>query len=179
MSTRVEAAYWGAIAVNRDDEFASRVAQSERRVFQIAYGVLGNAAEAEDVAQEAFLRAFRRLARLREPDKFRAWVCRITFHLALNQRRRRLRQLARDAAWHSSNPISRPDGADHANDRIFLDHLRQEIERLPEKMRAVLLLSAVEGMEASEVAALLEIPAGTVRSRLHLARKRLLEVMNR
>ena len=83
------------------------------------------------------------------------------------------------AAWHSSNPISRPDGADHANDRIFLDHLRQEIERLPEKMRAVLLLSAVEGMEANEVAALLEIPAGTVRSRLHLARKRLLEVMNR
>ena len=179
MSTRVEAAYLGAIAVNRDDEFAARVAQSERRVFQIAYGVLGNAAEAEDVAQEAFLRAFRRLARLREPDKFRAWIYRITFHLALNQRRRRLRQLARDAAWHSSNPISRSDGADHANDRIFLDHLRQEIERLPEKMRAVLLLSAVEGMEANEVAALLEIPAGTVRSRLHLARKRLLEVMNR
>ena len=179
MSTRVEAAYWGAIAVNRDDEFAARFAQSERRVFQIAYGVLGNAAEAEDVAQEAFLRAFRRLARLREPDKFRAWVCRITFHLALNQRRRRLRQLARDTAWHTSNPKSGVDGVDHANDRVFLNRLREEIERLPEKLRVVLILSAVEGMEASEVAALLEIPAGTVRSRLHLARKQLLEVMNR
>ena len=179
MSTRVEAAYLGATAAKGEDEFAARVAQTERRVFQIAYGVLGNAAEAEDVAQEAFLRAYRRWGRLREPDKFRAWVCRITFHLALNQRRRRLRQLARDTAWHTSNPKSGVDGVDHANDRVFLNRLREEIERLPEKLRVVLILSAVEGMEASEVAALLEIPAGTVRSRLHLARKRLLEVMNR
>ena len=165
--------------MNRDDEFAARVAQSERRVFQIAYGVLGNAAEAEDVAQEAFLRAYRRWGRLREPDKFCAWVSRITFHLALNQRRRRLRQMARETAWHSSNPNGSVGGADLASDRIFLSRLREEMERLPEKLRAVLLLSAVEGMEASEVAGVLEIPVGTVRSRLHLARKRLLEVMNR
>ncbi|MCH8947760.1 MAG: RNA polymerase sigma factor, partial [Acidobacteria bacterium] len=68
-------------------------------------------------------------------------------------------------------------GARAATDRIFLSQLRDEIDRLPEKLRAALLLSAVEGMEAREVAAVLEIPVGTVRSRLHLARKRLLEVM--
>ena len=83
----------------------------------------------------------------------------------------------RDATWHTerTNPVA--DGARAATDRIFLDQLRAEIERLPEKLRAALLLSAVEGMEAREVAAVLEIPVGTVRSRLHLARKRLLEVM--
>ena len=52
------------------------------------------------------------------------------------------------------------------------------MERLPEKLRAVVLLSAVEGMDAAEVAAVLAIPVGTVRSRLYLARKRLLEVLD-
>lgn len=155
-------------------DFAARVAECQRRVFQVAYSVLANAADAEEVAQDAFLRAFRRFASLRQPEKFRAWVSRIAFRLALNRRRARHRQLARDTAWHSTRATTEPAGTDPA----FLDRVRTEVERLPEKLRAVLLLSAVEEMEAAEVAAILEIPVGTVRSRLHLARKRLLEAMN-
>ncbi len=178
MSTLVDTLVSSATVAEREAGFAARVAETQRRVFQVAYSVLANAADAEDVAQEAFLRAYRKYTRLRDPGKFRAWVSRIAFRLALNRRRGRHRQLARDTAWHVERTSPVADGARAATDRIFLSQLRAEIERLPEKLRAVLLLSAVEGMEAREVAAVLEIPVGTVRSRLHLARKRLLEVMN-
>ena len=162
-----------ARAGERNADFGARVAESQRRVFQVAYSVLGNAADAEDAAQEAYLRAYRRFASLRDPARFRAWVCRIAFRLALNRRRARGRQLVRDTAWQATRPDSAPD----ASDRLLLERVRAEIERLPAKLRAVLLLSAVEEMDSGEVAAVLAIPAGTVRSRLHLARKRLLEAL--
>ena len=69
------------------------------------------------------------------------------------------------------------DGAKYAEQQVLLDQLRREIERLPEKLRSVLQLSLVEEMEAADVGAVLGIPAGTVRSRMHTARKLLLEVM--
>jgi RNA polymerase sigma-70 factor (ECF subfamily) len=69
------------------------------------------------------------------------------------------------------------DGAKQAEQQVMLDRLRREIERLPEKFRSVLLLSLVEETEAADVGAVLGIPAGTVRSRVHTARKLLLEVM--
>lgn len=176
MSAYVETLAGTAVPKVRDDapdSFAARVAETQRRVFQIAYGVLGDPADAEEVAQEAFLRAYRRFSTLRDPDKFRAWVSRIAFRLALNRRRARGRQLVRDTSWHASCP----DPVANPHDAFALARIRAEIERLPEKLRAVILLSAVEEMEAREVAAVLDIPVGTVRSRLHLARKRLLEVM--
>lgn len=179
MSVRVDTLFSGALVARREEaDFAARLADSERRVFQIAYRVLGNAADAEEVAQEAFLRAHGRLGSLREPARFRAWVSRIAFRLALNRQRSRRRQLARETAWQAALP-ERLDGDRAAADRLYLERLRVEIARLPEKLRGVLLLSGVEGMDARETAAVLEIPVGTVRSRLHTARKRLLEVMSR
>ena len=157
--------------------FAERIAENQRRVFQIAYGVLGNSADAEDVAQEAFLRAYQKLASLREEEKFRAWVNRIVFRLALNRQRGYRRRLARDTAWQVTETREIVDGAKDAEQRVMLERLRREIERLPEKLRSVLQLSLVEEMNAADVGAVLGIPAGTVRSRVHTARKLLLEVM--
>lgn len=160
-------------------DFAARVAETQRRVFQIAYGILANPADAEEIAQEAFLLAYRRLSSLRDPARFRAWVGRIAFRLALNRQRAHRRRLARDSAWQAARPQPVADAARQAAERAYLARLRAEIDQLPDKLCAVLLLSAVEEMDAREVAAILEIPVGTVRSRLHLARKRLLEVMSR
>jgi len=157
--------------------FGERIAENQRRVFQIAYSVLGNAADAEDVAQEAFLRAYQKFTSLREAEKFRAWVNRIVFRLALNRRRGHGRRLARDSAWQITEARTMVDGAKYAEQQVLLDQLRREIERLPEKLRSVLQLSLVEEMEAADVGAVLGIPAGTVRSRMHTARKLLLEVM--
>ncbi len=157
--------------------FGERTADNQRRVFQIAYSVLGNSADAEDVAQEAFLRAYQKIALLREAEKFRAWVNRIVFRLALNRRRGHGRRLTRDTAWQMTETRTMVDGAKDAEQRVMLDRLRREIERLPEKLRSVLQLSLAEEMEAADVGAVLGIPEGTVRSRMHAARKLLLEAM--
>jgi RNA polymerase sigma-70 factor (ECF subfamily) len=167
-------------SIERDDGgagFGTRVSENQQRVFQIAYGVLGNAADAEEVAQEAFLRAYQRYASLREPSKFRAWVNRIAFRLALNRQRGSRRQLARDTEWHEAGPGETVDEAPRTNQRLLVEQLRREIDALPEKFRRVLQLSIVEEMDAADVGAVLGIPAGTVRSRLHTARKLLLEAM--
>jgi RNA polymerase sigma-70 factor (ECF subfamily) len=156
--------------------FGGRVAENQRRVFQIAYGVLGNAADAEDVAQEVFLRAYEKIDALREAEKFRAWVNRIAFRLALNRQRGQRRRVSRETAWQYGTDES-VDGAKNAEARIEMERLRSEIGALPEKLRSVLQLSVVEDMDASEVGLVLGIPAGTVRSRLHTARKLLLEAM--
>lgn len=164
-------------AKDRAPGFGARVAENQRRVFQIVYGVLGNSADAEDVAQETFLRAYQKFASLREAEKFRAWVNRIAFRLALNRQRGQRRRMARDSAWHVSEIGVTVDGEKNAEQQLTLNQLRREIEELPEKLRSVLQLSLVEEMGAEEVGTILGIPAGTVRSRLHTARKLLLEAM--
>ena len=157
--------------------FGARVAENQRRVFQIAYGILGNSADAEEVAQEAFLRAYQKFHSLREMEKFRAWVNRIAFRLALNRQRGLRRRLTRETAWHAAGTSETMDGTRNAEEHVLVQRLRDEIEGLPEKLRRVLQLSIVEDMDAADVGAVLGIPAGTVRSRLHTARKLLLEAM--
>jgi RNA polymerase sigma-70 factor (ECF subfamily) len=164
-------------AEERSAGFAARVAENQRRVFHIAYGVLGNWADAEEVAQEAFLHAYRKFSSLREAEKFRAWVNRIAFRLALNRQRGIRRRLVRDNTWHAAGPGDTVDGSSQPEQRMLVDRLRNEIESLPEKLRRVLQLSIVEDMNANDVSLVLGIPAGTVRSRLHAARKLLLEAM--
>jgi RNA polymerase sigma-70 factor (ECF subfamily) len=157
--------------------FSVRVGENQRRVFQIAYGILGNPADAEDVAQETFLRAYQKFHSLREAEKFRAWVNRIAFRLALNRQRGQRRGMVRDKAWQVAETEIAVDGAKNAEQLVMLNQLRREIAGLPEKLRSVLQLSLAEEMEAEDVGAVLGIPAGTVRSRLHTARKLLLEAM--
>jgi RNA polymerase sigma-70 factor (ECF subfamily) len=166
-----------AEAEEREPGFGASVAENQRRVFQIAYGVLGNAADAEDVAQETFLRGYKKLASLRDAEKFRAWVNRIAFRLALNRQRGQRRRMARDSAWHVADMGVTVDGVKIAEQQVTLNQLRREVEELPERLRCVLQLSLVEDMGAEEVGAVLGIPAGTVRSRLHTARRLLLEAM--
>jgi RNA polymerase sigma-70 factor (ECF subfamily) len=154
-------------------DFERLVRENQRVVYQIAYSVLGNAADAQDVTQDVFVRAHARLGSLRDPAQFRGWVCRIARHTALNRIRSdaRTRRREDDAAQTAARSV---DVETVAEGNAFETAVRAEIDRLPQKLRAVLLLCAIEGLEPAEVAKLLGIPPGTVRSRLHLARKRLL-----
>lgn len=151
--------------------------ENQRRVFQIAYGILGNSADAEEVAQEAFLRAYQKFQSLREAEKFRAWVGRIAFRLALNRQRGLRRRLTRETTWNALGMGETVDGTRNAEEGLLVERLRNEIEGLPGKLRTVVQLSIVEDMDATDVGVVLGIPAGTVRSRLHTARKLLLEAM--
>ncbi len=158
----------------RGGDFERRLRESQRMVYQIARGVLDDAADAEEVAQEVFLRAYSKFSSLRDPEKFRAWVGRMSWRLALNRRRASLRARRRDTAWLENTPVE-PGVEALAAAKEFDRRLREEMERLPEKLRAVLLLSALDGLDTRAVAAILRIPEGTVRSRLHLARRQLLQ----
>ena len=159
---------------HRPADFEERLRESQRLVYQIAFGVLSNAADAEEITQDVFLRAYRKLSSLREPGKFRAWVARMSWRLAINRQRASARALRRDTAWFESAMPPSLGAETLASRREFHARLREEIDRLPEKLRAALLLSAVDGLDTHAVSAILEIPEGTVRSRLHLARKQLL-----
>jgi len=168
-----------ATAEVRESEtgFSQRVAENQRRVFQIAYSILGNAADAEDVAQETFLRAFQRIASLRDAEKFRGWVNRISFRLSLNRQRGYRRRLVRDTTWLTTETRAFVDGAKDAEQKLLLERVRGKMEQLPRKIREALQLSLVDGMETTAVAEILGIPEGTVRSRIHAGRKLLLERM--
>ena len=160
---------------NKDFELLMR--ESYRLVYQVAYSVLGNAADAEEVAQDTFLTAYRKFDRLRDEFKFRPWVARASWRLALNYRRGAKRTMGRDGEWLAHQTASETPET-QASEREFEARLRAHVELLPEKLKAVVLLIGVEEMDVRTVAGILKIPEGTVRSRLHLARRQLLrEVM--
>jgi RNA polymerase sigma-70 factor (ECF subfamily) len=155
-------------------EFERRLRETQRVVYQMAYGVLGNAADAEDVSQEVFLRAYRKIGGLRDPGRFRSWVARMSHRLALNHRRAAGRAQLRTSDWLENTARPAASAETEVAAREFDRRLAHEIHGLPEKIRSVLLLSAVDGLDTREVAHVLGIPEGTVRSRLHSARKLLL-----
>src|SRR5882724_4870648 len=157
-------------------EFEERLAECGPLAYRVARGVLRNTADAEDVAQEALLRGYLKFDRLRDRNRFRAWLVRITFRLALDRLRSAKRREVRDVLW--SQPAQRPPAAtaeDLAASSEFQAHLDRALEELPEKLRLVLLLAAMEGRTIDEIAKLLGIPIGTVKSRIFVARKQLAE----
>ena len=156
--------------------FERLLRDTHRTVFQVAYAVLANAADAEEVTQDAFLRAYQKFSSLRDPQKFRAWVARMSWRLALNRRRTNFRALRRDGAWFASRPAPNDPEAE-ASAREFESRVQERIACLPEKLRAALLLSAVQGLDARTVGMILKVPEATVRSRVYLARRQLLKTL--
>jgi len=155
-------------------EFEERVADSSTLAFRVALGVLRRREDAEDVAQEAFLRAHRGFASLRDRDRFRAWLVRTAFRLALDHLRGRARRQRReDVVAMAPEPVNSVE--DDAARRERAETVGRAIDALPEKLRIVTVLAAIEEHDVREVARLLVLPEGTVKSRLHLARKALAE----
>ena len=157
-------------------EFEARLAECGPLAYRIAQSVLRNAADAEDVAQEALLKAFRSFQRLRDPQKFRAWLARITFRMALDRWRSSKRREVRETQWAMPELRPSPPTAETlAASSEFQLRLESAMEELPEKLRLVLMLSAMQGYTLEEVSAMLSVPVGTVKSRLFFARKQLAE----
>ena len=160
-----------------DGNFERVMRESYRLVYQVAFSVLRNAADAEEVTQDTFLTAYRNFHNLRDADKFRPWVARTSWRLALNYRRGATRAQERDFAWVDNQTASETPET-QTLEREFEAGLRAQVELLPPKLKSVVLLIGVEEMDVRTAAVILGIPEGTVRSRLHLARRRLLsEVM--
>jgi RNA polymerase sigma-70 factor (ECF subfamily) len=157
-------------------EFEERLAECGPLAFRVAYGVLRHAADAEDVAQESLLKAYRNFGRLREPARFRGWLVRIAFRMALDRWRSVKRQEKRETQWEApKQKAAGPTVEELAVSSEFQARLERAIEELPEKFRLVLLLAGIQGYTLEEVSGMLAIPMGTVKSRLFFARKQLAE----
>ena len=153
-------------------EWELRLGESAPLAFRVARGVLRNDADAEDTAQEALLRAYRKFARLREPCRFRGLLVRITFRLALDRLRAIKRRQVREAQWVFETSRNAQSSSENPE---FQRQFDLALDELPEKQRLVLLLAAMEGHTLDEVSVLLAIPVGTAKSRLFFARKTLAE----
>ena len=154
-------------------EFEERLAECGSLAYRVARGVLRNSADAEDVAQEALLRAYQRFERLRDRTRFRAWLVRIAFRLAIDRTRSSKRREVRETLWSRQAPAASTE--EIAATSEFQAHLEEAMDELPEKHRLVLLLAAMQGHSLDEVAEMLGLPMGTVKSRLFFARKQLAE----
>ena len=159
-----------------DREFEARVVESSTLAFRVAYGVLRQRQDAEDVAQEAFAKAYLSFRQLRDRDRFRAWLVRMTWRLALNRQRSDRRRALRETLQADSVPPA-VTTADTIAARERQKQLWQAIDALPEKLRVVTVLAGIEGHDIREVALLLGMPEGTVKSRLFLGRQRLKELL--
>ena len=153
-------------------EFEQAVRDSASLAVRVAFGVLRRREDAEEVAQEAFTRACPKFRDLRAPEQFRAWIVRVTWRLAIDRWRSDRRRTAREQAVESGDEPTTEDIA-VSSDRAR--RLWQAIDTLPEKLRIVVVLGAIEGHDIRTMARLLDVPEGTVKSRLYLARKGLAE----
>lgn len=167
--------------------FADLVRTEKDRVFRVALSVLGpgRAADAEDVAQEVFVRAHRALPSFRGESRVGTWLYRLAFNRAVDHRRRLRRRAEAPleepgaervepaAAGAGSDPYRAARGAEEAR------AVRRALARLPDRERAVLHLHYWLGHTVAEIGELLGLPAGTVKSHLHRGRERLRKELER
>jgi RNA polymerase sigma-70 factor, ECF subfamily len=158
-----------------DREFEARLADSSSMAIRVAFSVLRNQADAEDVAQEVFTKAHRSFHQLRDRDRFRAWLVRMTWRTALDHLRSSRRRMIRDmtAVPQAFGPTVE-DAAIEDEQRL---RVWRAVDALPQRLRLVIVLSAMEGHSVKDVASLLGVAEGTVKSRLFKARKVLQETL--
>ena len=145
--------------------FQILVERYQDRVYGLARRILRDPELARDAVQDAYIRAWRDLPGLRDPERFDAWLHRLTVNACIdNARKRRRRPIEVDI-----EPIALPAVADAAGLVADRDQLERAFRRLTIDQRAVFVLHHYVGLPLVEIAELLEIPAGTARSRLHYA----------
>lgn len=168
-------AYLAAAARTGDRRALGRLVERwQPKLLGHAYRLTGEADLAADMAQEAWIEVMRGIARLDDAGAFPAWAMRIVTRRCAKAIRGRQRRRAGDAAL-AREPEPAPASAGRAEARADLARLREAIARLPGAQRAVLGLFYLEDMSVAEVAVALEVPPGTVKTRLMHARRKLRE----
>ncbi|MFQ5843692.1 MAG: sigma-70 family RNA polymerase sigma factor [Planctomycetota bacterium] len=152
------------------EAFRLLVERYQRRVFALLYGILRDAHEVEDVAQEVFLKVYTRIHAFDGQSRFYTWLYRV----AVNQAKDHLKKLRRRPAVALDESEPPPDTAAGPPQRAQVAELRRRVRSaiagLPERYRTVLALREPEGLAYREIAGVLEVSLGTVESRLHRAR---------
>jgi RNA polymerase sigma-70 factor (ECF subfamily) len=140
------------------------------RIFRLAYRMTGDEALAQDLTQDAFLRAFDRLASFRAEARFGTWLHSIAVSVILNRLRKRKRLREREVPVE---PERLPEATAASDDALLRVRLGAAVAKLSEPLKVVFVMVQLEGFEHQEVAAILGIPIGTSKARLHRARAKL------
>ncbi len=158
------------------------VERYETRIYHVCYGMVRNREDARDMAQDAFIKAYKNLSRFRFQASFYTWLCRIAMNVCIDHlRKQKVRKAdafdegiaTREAGGvismehHKNNPAK-----DVERKRLYA-RILAAMDELPELHRQVVVLREMEGLSYKEIAEVLEVPEGTVMSRLYYARKRL------
>jgi RNA polymerase sigma-70 factor (ECF subfamily) len=161
--------------------FETLVRRHERPVYRLALRMLGNREEAEDVTQDALLSLHRHGHRFRRESRFSTFVYRVAANAALNRRRTlgrsrtRERLLAERQSGGFELPSAPRDPADAVEGAEVQDRVQEALQSLPTDLRMAVVLYDIEGLAYGEIARVLEVPEGTVKSRIHRARSALRE----
>ncbi len=165
-----------AAALRGDGEaFAELVRRYDRPVYHLAYRTLHDAEEARDVTQEAFFKAYRSLRTFRPEAKFSTWIFSIAYHACcdrLNKRRRFSGEEIQDPVDAAPSPEHQAIALDEAR------RLRAAIDALPEKYRTVITLYHLQGQQYEEIAQVLGLPMGTVKTHLFRAKEHLRRMLS-
>ena len=163
------------------------VERYERRIYYVVYGMVRNAEDARELAQECFVKAFQNLHRFRLDSKFYTWICRIAMNLSIDHLRKMKHRRhsefdemrggsegAQVVRLHSKNT----DPSEAASRKQLLKTIMDAVDTLPDDQKQVLVLRELEDMPYREIAEILDVPEGTVMSRLYYARRRLQEILS-
>jgi RNA polymerase sigma-70 factor (ECF subfamily) len=145
-------------------------------VIRVAARIVGSD-EAEDVSQDAFLRAFHRLDRFRGDAPFRSWLLRITHNAALDHLARRRAEPVDPETLDTGEPSAARPPADRLEVRERIERLERKLRGLSPQHRVVLVLRDAEGLTYEEIADVTETPLGSVKARLHRARREFVEML--
>lgn len=153
------------------------------KVYSLAYRLLNSVEDAEDVAQDTFSQAFKGLGSFRGTSKFYTWLFRITYNLAISQRRKRKPALSLNSQTDSQGEITLPSDdvspMKNMEDEEGKTLMDKALGLLSLDHRAGLVLKEIEGFSYEEIALSLGVPVGTVRSRLHRARLELRAILEK
>ena len=145
--------------------FALLMERHERRVYNLAYRMLGNPEDARDATQDAFLACFRHLSRFRGDSAFSTWLHRIALNACYDALRKR-----RDTTSLDDLPVEPMPATDHADRAAAATDVQRALLAVRPDFRAVLVMHELQDLPLEEIAETLELPVGTVKSRLHRGR---------
>jgi RNA polymerase sigma factor (sigma-70 family) len=167
------------------DAFEALVLANQKQVYTLAFKMLGNEQDANDVSQEAFLKAYRALDSFREDSKFSVWLYRLTSNLCIDFLRSRSRRQAISLsvldADGEEKELDIPDEHFSPQELLERSEIRQAVRdglaKLPEDYRQILLLREIDGLSYAEIGQALSLEEGTVKSRIFRARKKLCSIL--
>jgi RNA polymerase sigma-70 factor, ECF subfamily len=159
--------------------FSLLVERHQTRVFNVALRVLGDPDDARDAAQDAFLSMLRKLSQFRGDSAFTTWLHRVTVNSCYDILRKRRRQPMLRLVGDEDDPLPEtgPPVADHADATVDSIDVARALLLIPEEYRVTLVLADIQDVPYEEIARVLDVPMGTVKSRVHRGRIALARAM--